>query len=100
MGFVRGVGMDLDHAVEGTLAKAIAAFGVPALITVVGILGGIVLTDMRTSLQRQGSELTELSGDLREMKATLDGGLMWRINELERRLNVVEDNARKVGVDR
>ena len=91
--------MDLDHAVEGTLAKAVAAFGVPALITVVGILGGVVLTDMRASLQRQGGELQDLRGDLREMKATLDGGLMWRINEIERRLNVVEDRHRRTGVE-
>lgn len=91
--------MDLEHAVEGTLAKTIAAFGVPALITVVGILGGVVLTDMRASLQRQGAELQDLSGDLREMKATLDGGLMWRINEIERRLNAVEgDGPRSGGV--
>lgn len=83
--------MDLDHAVEGTLAKAISAFGVPALISVVGILGGVLLTDMRSSLQGQGAELQSLKGDVREMKATLDGGLMWRINEIERRLHAVED---------
>jgi len=87
--------MDLDHAVEGTLAKAISAFGVPALITMVGILGGILLTDMRSTLQRQGSELGELRGDLREVKATLDGGLMWRLREIERRLNTVEGDARR-----
>lgn len=87
--------MDLDHAVEGTIAKAISAFGVPALITMVGILGGILLTDMRSSLQRQGSELGELRGDLREVKATLDGGLMWRLREIERRLNTVEGDARR-----
>lgn len=89
--------MDLDHAVESRLAKAISAFGVPALITMVGILGGIVLTDMRTTLQRQGAELGELRGDLREVKATLDGGLMWRLNEIERRLNTIEDDARRAG---
>lgn len=83
--------MDLEHTVEGTFAKVLSTFGVPALITVVGILGGIVLTDMRHSLQSQGAELQDLRGDLREVKATLDGGLMWRINEIERRLNKVED---------
>lgn len=82
--------MDLDHAVEGTLAKAIASFGVPMLITLIGVLGGIVLADMRSSLQRQGTELQDLRGAMREMKVTLDSGLMWRINEIERRLNAVE----------
>lgn len=73
------------------MAKAFASFGVPILITVIGVLGGIVLSDMRNTLQSQGGELQDLRGDLREMKATLDGGLMWRINEIERRLNAVED---------
>lgn len=89
--------MDLEHAVDSTLAKSLAAFAAPLLITVVGILGGIVLTDMRSSLHSQGDELAELRGDMREMKATLDGGLMWRINEIERRLNAVEDRGRRAG---
>lgn len=89
--------MDLDHAVESKVAKALSAFGVPVLITVVGILGGIVLNDLRTAVQSQGSELGELRGDFREMKATLEGGLVWRINEIERRLNMVEDDARRAG---
>lgn len=83
--------MDLEHTVEGTFAKVLSTFGVPMLISVVGILGGIVLTDMRNTLHSQGAELQDLRGDLREVKATLDGGLMWRINEIERRLNKVED---------
>lgn len=89
--------MDLEHAVQNTLAKSLATFAAPLLITVVGILGGIVLTDMRNSLHSQGAELGDLRGDLREMKATLDGGLMWRINEIERRLNTVEDDGRRAG---
>lgn len=92
--------MDLEQAVEGTLAKAISAFGVPALITIVGILGGIVLTDMRSALQRQGDDLGDLRGEMREMKATLDGGLMWRLNEIERRLDVLENRSRRAGDDR
>lgn len=92
--------MDLEQAVEGTLAKAISAFGVPALITFVGVLGGIVLTDMRSTLQRQGTELVSLSGDLREVKATLDGGLIWRLNEIERRLGVLENDNRQPGGSR
>lgn len=87
--------MDLHHAVEGTLAKTVSMVGVPVLITIIGILGGLVLTDMRNALQRQGDDLVDLRGDLREVKVTLDGGLMWRLNEIERRLNVVEDDARR-----
>lgn len=89
--------MDLDHAVESKVAKMLSAFGVPVLISVVGILGGIVLSDLRAAVQSQASQLGELRGDFRAMQATLDGGLVWRINEIERRLNVVEDDARRAG---
>lgn len=91
--------MDLEHTVEGTFAKVLSTFGVPMLISVVGILGGIVLTDMRNTLHSQGAELQDLRGDLREVKATLDGGLMWRINEIERRLNKVEDRPPPAGAN-
>ena len=82
--------MDLEHAVESTTTKALASFGVPLLITVIGALGGVVLTDMRSSLQQQGHELQALKGDLREMKATLDNGLIWRLDQIERRINQLE----------
>ncbi len=82
--------VDLEHAVESKFAKVVSAFGVPLLISVIGAMGGLVLTDMRSTLQQQGAELQNLKGDVREMKATLDTGLVWRINEIERRLNSVE----------
>jgi len=82
--------MDLEHAVDSTLSWAVSAFGVPLLITVIGALGGIVLNDMRNALQQQGHELQNLKGDLREMKSTLSTGLIWRIDEIERRINQIE----------
>lgn len=88
--------MDLEHAVESTFSKAVSAFGVPVLITVVGTLGGILLTDMRSSLQQQGHELQNLKGDLREVKSTLSTGLMWRLDEIERRINQIEQDRKGV----
>lgn len=82
--------MNLEQATQSTLAKAVSTFGVPVLLTVIGTLGGIVLSDMRSTLQQQGQELQNVKGDVREMKATLDTGLVWRINEIERRLSQVE----------
>lgn len=82
--------MDLEQAVDSTLSRAVSAFGVPLLITVIGALGGIVLNDMRNALQQQGHELQNLKGDLREMKSTLSTGLMWRLDEIERRINQIE----------
>jgi hypothetical protein len=89
--------MDLEHAVEGTLAKAVSTFVVPALITAVGILGGVLLTDMRSTLQRQGLEMQDMREDMRYLQATLDGGMVWRLNEIERRLGAVEEKLPNVG---
>lgn len=82
--------VDLEDAVDSTLSRAVSAFGVPVLITVIGALGGIVLTDMRNALQQHGRELQAVKGDLREMKATLDNGLIWRLDQIERRINQLE----------
>lgn len=82
--------VDLEHAVDSTLSRAVSVFGVPLLITVIGALGGIVLNDMRNALQQQGHELENLKGDLREMKSTLSTGLIWRLDEIERRINQIE----------
>lgn len=82
--------VDLEDAVDSPLSRAVSAFGVPVLITVIGALGGIVLTDMRNALQQQGRELQAVKGDLREMKATLDNGLIWRLDQIERRINQLE----------
>lgn len=82
--------MDLEQAVDSTLSRAVSAFGVPLLITVIGALGGIVLNNMRNALQQHGHELENLKGDLREMKSTLSTGLIWRLDEIERRINQIE----------
>lgn len=82
--------MNLEHATQSTLAKVISTFGVPVLLTVIGTLSGIIMTDIRAEVASQGQQLQQLKGDVREMKATLDTGLIWRIGEIERRLNRVE----------
>ena len=88
---MRGRPVDLDHAVEGTFARVLATFGVPALVTAVGLLGGVLLTDMRSALQNQGKDVQVLQQNLKYLQATLDGGMMWRLNEIERRLTAVEE---------
>ncbi|ODT97271.1 MAG: hypothetical protein ABS82_01050 [Rhodanobacter sp. SCN 67-45] len=82
--------MDLEHATQSTLARVISTFGVPVLLTVIGTLSGIIMTDIRAEVASQGQQLQQLKGDVRELKATLDTGLVWRIGELERRVNRVE----------
>lgn len=89
--------MNLEKATESTLAKAITRFGVPVLLSLLGFAGAYMLQDIRTSQTRQAElqivqsrEIQQVSSDLQVLKATVDSGLVWRITDIERRLNQVE----------
>ncbi|GEM_PF-675070 len=89
--------VDLERATESTWAKAVTRFVVPILLALLGTVCGLLLQDIRSSLealkteQRQQAESTQqLKGDVQVLNAKLDNGVIWRITELERRLNTVE----------
>ena len=82
--------MDIDKATESSLAKAINKIVLPALATVaVGMITWMV-QDMRTNQQKQGEQIAELKTDVSLLNAKVDSGVLWRITEIERRLNHVE----------
>lgn len=96
--------MNLEQATESTLAKAFTRFAMPVLLTVIGVLGGWVLTDIRSELKEQGAGQVDLSREVQQvdrkvdkvdaktelLNAKVDNGLVWRITDLERRINQVE----------
>ena len=89
--------MNIEQATESTLAKAITRFGVPLFLSVISFLGGIVLLDIRNETRENGNEqaaqsreLQQLTADVRVLKETVNAGLVWRITEIERRVNTVE----------
>lgn len=89
--------MNMEEATQSTLAKAITTFGVPVFLSVIAWLGGMVLLDIRTEIREngesqntQGKEIQQLTADVRVLKETVNAGLVWRITEIERRLNTVE----------
>lgn len=89
--------MNLEKATESTLAKFVTRIGVPLLLSLLAIAGGYMLQDIRESQSRQAElqlvqsrEIQQVSSDLQVLKATVDSGLVWRITDIERRLNQVE----------
>jgi cytoskeletal protein RodZ len=91
--------MNLEKATESTLAKAVTRFVVPVFVAVIGFLGAWALQDIRANQQEQAKlqlvqsrEIQQVSSDLQVLKATVDSGLVWRITDIERRLNQVERN--------
>jgi hypothetical protein len=89
--------MNIEQATESTLAKAITRFGVPLFLSAISFLGGMVLLDIRNETRENGNaqadisrEVQQLTADVRVLKETVNAGLVWRITEIERRVNTVE----------
>lgn len=89
--------MNLEKATESTLAKAITRIGVPALLSVIVVLGGAVLADIRSSVNaidarslRQGTEIQSVGNKVELLNTKVDHGLIWRLTELERRVNAID----------
>lgn len=82
--------MTLETAVESKFAKALASFGMPMLLGVIAFLGGMVLNDIRESQASTDKRMGQLESSVNVLNAKLDNGVIWRITELERRLNTVE----------
>lgn len=85
--------MHLEDAVESKLAKAavrvvmwIAPFFFAALSALIAWQLGQI-----TDLQReQAKKLQQVDGAVQVLNTKLDNGVIWRITEIERRLNQVE----------
>ncbi|MDC7806416.1 hypothetical protein PQS31_06205 [Luteimonas sp BLCC-B24] len=93
--------MDLETATESTFAKAVTRFVVPVLLVVIGSLITWLITDVRGNQVQQQQEMQALTlkvervdSKVELMNSKVDNGLIWRISELERRLQTVESAAR------
>lgn len=92
-----GQHVDLERAIESNWAKGVNRFLVPVLIALLGTVCGLLLQDIRSGLTdvqstqvKQGNEVVQLRGDVQLINSKIDQGVLWRISELERRLNTVE----------
>ena len=93
--------MDIEAATESTLAKAITRFVVPLLLSIIGTLLIWLVSDVRSTQAQQKQELQAVSvqvGDVDRkvelINSKVENGLIWRISDLERRLQHVESAAR------
>lgn len=93
--------MDIEAATESTLAKAITRFVVPVLLTIIGTLLVWLISDVRSTQTQQKEELKAVAtqvervdGKVELMNAKVDNGLIWRLTELERRVQHVESATR------
>lgn len=97
-----GPQMDIEQAVDSKLGKTINKIVLPALATVAITVITWMVQDMRAdgktqSAQMQGFEiqLQQVDGKVDLLNAKVDQGVLWRIGEIERRLNTVENAQQK-----
>ena len=83
----------LDGAVNGKFAQVglkVAIFALPFVLTAAGGAVSWLLNDIRGAQAEQSKEIQKVTSDVQVVNAKLDNGVIWRISELERRLNTVE----------
>lgn len=93
-----GNNMHVEDAMDNKLAKTavrIFVWLMPFVFTGLISLVSMQLGEIKRLQREQGEKLQQVTGDVGVLKATLDNGVIWRITELERRLNQVEQ-AQKV----
>lgn len=92
--------MHVEDAMDSKLAKTFVRVCVWLAPFVIGAFGYFIsaqLGDIK-KLQHEQKQLQEaqankheqVASDVKVLKATLDSGVIWRITELERRVNTVE----------
>lgn len=83
--------MKLQEATDSTLAKAVTRFGVPVFLAVISVLGGTLLIDIKNQGEQNGAATAQLTTEVRVLQETVNAGLVWRITEIERRINTMEE---------
>ena len=85
--------MHLEDAMDNTVAKVavrIFVFLAPFAIAFGAFYISSQLGDIKKQQVDQTEKLQQVTGDVKVLNAKLDNGVIWRITELERWLNSVE----------
>ncbi len=95
------VGEQMEKAAESSIAKVLVRLVLPAMVTVVGTVLTWLVNDVRQVQANQQAEIASLARQVERvdskvelMNSKVDNGLIWRISELERRLQYIETAAR------
>ncbi len=88
-----GQDMHAEDAMDSKLAKTAVRIFVwlaPFVLTGFAALLSSQLNGIKTTQEEQAKALQKVTSDVQVLNAKLDNGVIWRITELERRLNTVE----------
>lgn len=86
-----------EQVTDTRVTSVAARLAMPALLVLVSGMGGVLLQDIRAQLREQGTqqaaqglEIKDVSSSVQLLNAKVDNGLVWRMGELERRVQVLE----------
>lgn len=88
-----GHDMHVEDAMDSKLAKSAVRVFVwlaPFVLTGFAVLLSSQLNGIKAKQEEQGKTLQKVTSDVQVLNAKLDNGVIWRITEIERRLNTVE----------
>lgn len=95
------VSEQMEKAAESSIAKVLVRLVLPVMVTVVGTVLTWLVNDVRQVQANQQAEIASLARQVERvdskvelMNSKVDNGLIWRISELERRLQYIETAAR------
>ena len=89
--------MHVEDAMDSKLAKTAVRIFVwlsPVVVAAFGWFIATQLQDIKTLQKEQDAKLQKVTGDVQVLNAKLDNGVIWRITEIERRLQHVEQATR------
>lgn len=85
--------MHIEDAMESKLAKVLVRIFIWLAPFVIAGFAWFITTqlgDIKAMQADQTTKLQTVTGDVQVLNAKLDSGVIWRITELERRVNTVE----------
>lgn len=88
---------NVESAMDNRMAKTlvrVVVWVLPGLVVLAGSVASYFLNEISATQKAQSQELQNVTRDVQVLNAKLDNGVIWRITELERRVNHVEQAQR------
>ncbi|MCX7041089.1 MAG: hypothetical protein NT117_00050 [Gammaproteobacteria bacterium] len=83
----------IEKATESTMAKVVARFVVPILLTIIGWLLIDGLGDLRSNVKSQGADIVLMKSDVRDLNTRLDAQVL---RQVETNTKTIETHERRI----
>lgn len=81
----------IEQATESTLAKVVARFAVPLLITIIGWFTITTLTHIETVQEKQGNDIATTKSDVRDLNTRMSEGVIRQVETNTKNIEKLDD---------